>query len=54
MIPRYNDVPVIPLLPWHIVISGFHCIHENHKTRETSLDNRKVWIIEVRIIEVRL
>ena len=23
MIPRYNDL--IPLLPWHIVISGFHC-----------------------------
>ena len=21
---RYNDL--IPLLPWHIVISGFHCI----------------------------
>ena len=22
-IPQYNDL--IPLLPWHIVISGFHC-----------------------------
>ena len=21
---RYNDL--IPLLPWHIVISGFHCL----------------------------
>ena len=25
-IPRYNYIDLIPLLPWHIVISGFHCI----------------------------
>ena len=24
-IPRYNDL--IPLLPWHIVISGFHYVY---------------------------
>ena len=25
ILPRYNDL--IPLLPWHIVISGFHCTY---------------------------
>ena len=38
---RYNDL--IPLLPWHIIISGFHCINTtNHKYYSTKSANKRL------------